>query len=80
MLQILIMHGIEWLIKSGLIIRATDLDMLSQLMVQEAITTSEMVNKMTKDVDTIYLLTLELKMHLLTWEEIETLVQLNLCQ
>ena len=65
MLQILIMHGIEWLTKLDLTIRATDLDMLSQLMVQEATMTSEMVNMMTKDVDTIYLSTQELKMHLL---------------
>ena len=66
MLQILIMHGIEWLTKSDLTIRATDLDMLSRLMVQEATMTSETVNMMTKDVDTIYLSTQELKMHLLT--------------
>jgi hypothetical protein len=66
MLQILIMHGIEWLTKLDLTIRATDLDMLSQLMVQEATMTSEMVNMMTKDVDTISLSTQELKMHLLT--------------
>ena len=66
MLQILIMHGVEWPTKSGLIIRATDLGMLSQLMVQEATMTLEMVNKMTKDVDIISLSMQELKMHLLT--------------
>jgi hypothetical protein len=66
MLQILIMHGVEWPTKSGLIIKVTDLGMLSQLMVQGATMTSEMVNKMTKDVDIISLSMQELKMHLLT--------------
>ena len=80
MLQILIMPGIEWQNKLDLIIRVTDLDMLNQLMAQEAIMTLEMVIRMISDVDTIYLLMQELKMHLLTWEAIETLVQLNLCQ
>ena len=80
MLQILIMPGIEWPNKLDLIIKVTDLDMLNQLMAQEAIMTLEMVIRMISDVDTIYLLMQELKMHLLTWEAIETLVQLNLCQ